>query len=93
MLHTAKSSLSKIQVQSYRAAFNCIRYFSFSGDKNSNWGVNEGFPFVKQYFILKVYQPITLSHKFQNYGEIRLLWASNEPSRSCQKGILSVYRY
>jgi hypothetical protein len=71
MLHTPKSSLSKIHC--CRAAFNCIRYLSFSGDKDIKCSVNEGFTLVKQYFILKVYQPITLSHEFQNYGVIRLL--------------------
>jgi hypothetical protein len=59
ILHTPKSSLSK--VHSYRAAFNCIKYGSFSSDKNFNCGVNEGFHFVKQYFILKVYQPINFA--------------------------------
>lgn len=73
ILHTPKSSLSKILVQSYRAKFNCIRYRSFSGDKHFNCGVNEGFQFVKHYFILEVDQPITLSHEFQNDGVIRLL--------------------
>jgi hypothetical protein len=60
-------------VHSYRASFNCIRYSSFSGDKNINCGVNESFHFVKQYFILKVYQPITLSNEFQNNRVISLL--------------------
>lgn len=69
ILYTPKSSLSKIRVQPYTAKFNCIRYRSFSGDKNINYSINEGFHFVKEYFILKVDQPITLCHEFQNYGQ------------------------
>ena len=71
ILHTPKSSLSKIHA--CRGSFNCIRYSSFSGDKNIHCGVKGILCFVKQYFVLKVYQPITLSHEFKNYGVISLL--------------------
>jgi hypothetical protein len=71
ILHTPKSSLSKVHF--YTAAFICVRYRSFSGDKNINCGINEALNFVKECFILILYQPKMLSHEFQNYGVIRLL--------------------